>query len=137
MDLESFRNSKYDFPLKGGDALYIPATPSFVSIVGSVYSPGSILHESDQKIDYYLDKSGGPSVTADEDHMYLLKANGEIISAKHRYGIFTTLYHTEIKPGDTIVVPEDLDRIPTLKLFKEISDIVFKIATTAGVALSL
>ena len=38
---------------------------------------------------------------------------------------------------DTIVVPEKLDRIPYLLLARDISDILFKIATTAGVALAL
>jgi hypothetical protein len=36
-------------------------------------------------------------------------------------------------PGDTIVVPEDLDRIPTMRVIKDVADIVFKIATTAGI----
>ncbi len=135
--LDSFKDSKFDFMLKDGDTLDIPTKSSFVSVVGSVYSPGSFLFQPDQKIEYYLEKSGGPSATSDEKHMYLLKANGEIISAAHRKGIFTTLYHTDIQAGDTIVVPEDLDRVPYLKRIKDITDIIFKIATTAGVALAL
>jgi len=41
--------------------LNIPSRPSFVSVMGSVYSPGSFLYEPDQKLDFYLDKSGGSS----------------------------------------------------------------------------
>jgi hypothetical protein len=40
-------------------------------------------------------------------------------------------------PGDTVVVPEDLERVPYLRLIQNISDIVFKIATTAGVAIAV
>jgi hypothetical protein len=40
-------------------------------------------------------------------------------------------------PGDTIVVPENLERLPYLRLVRDVSDIVFKIATTAGVAIAV
>ena len=40
-------------------------------------------------------------------------------------------------PGDTIIMPEDLERVPYLKLISQISDIMFKIATTAGVAIAV
>jgi len=40
-------------------------------------------------------------------------------------------------PGDTLVVPENLERVPYLKLISELADIAFKIATTAGVAVAL
>lgn len=40
-------------------------------------------------------------------------------------------------PGDTIVVPEDLERVPYLKLIHDISDIFFKVATTAGIAFAI
>jgi hypothetical protein len=39
-------------------------------------------------------------------------------------------------PGDTLVVPENLERLSFLRLSKDIADIVFKIATTAGVAIA-
>jgi polysaccharide biosynthesis/export protein len=44
-DLASFENSLFDFRVKDGDSLHIPKKPAFVSVVGSVYSPGSFLYE--------------------------------------------------------------------------------------------
>ena len=136
-DLQSFKNSIYDFRLEDGDTIDIPAKPSFVSVVGSVYSPGSFLYQPNQNLDFYLSKSGGLSKTADEDYMYLLKANGEILSMSQNDGFFSKFGNTVLMPGDTIVVPENLEIFGYLKLITDISDIAFKIATTAGVALSI
>jgi len=136
-DLISFKSSLYDFRLKDGDTIDIPSKPSFVSVVGSVYSPGSFLYEPNQKLKFYLSKSGGVAKTADEDYIYVLKANGEILSMSQNNKFFSKFMDTTLMPGDTIVVPEDLERIGYLKLISDVSDIIFKIATTAGVAVAL
>ncbi len=136
-DLNSFKNSIYDFDLEDGDTINIPPKPSFVSVVGSVYSPGSFLYEPNQDLKYYLAKSGGTSKTADEDYIYLLKANGEILSMSQNDGYFSNFMSTVLMPGDTIVVPENLERDAWMKLITDLADIAFKIATTAGVALSI
>ncbi|MBT3387671.1 MAG: hypothetical protein HN417_07055 [Desulfobacula sp.] len=136
-DLISFKDSLYDFRLKHEDTIDIPSKPSFISVVGSVYSPGSFLYEPNQSLKFYLSKSGGIAKTADEDYMYVLKANGEIKSMSQNNGFFSKFVNTTLMPGDTIVVPENLERIGYLKLISDISDIVFKIATTAGVAVAL
>jgi len=136
-DIDVLRGTNNDFALQDGATLNIPSRPSFVSVVGSVYSPGSFLYEPGRKLDFYLDKSGGSSLSADEEHLYILKANGEIISMGQTQGIFSKIYNTVLVPGDTIVVPEDMERVPYIKKIGNISDILFKIATTAGVALAL
>lgn len=136
-DLASFKNTMYDFSLQDGDALYIPEKPAFVSVVGSVYSPGSFLYEPDRTLDFYLEKSGGTAKTADKKHVYLYKANGEIVSISQKQGFFKKFGDTILMPGDSIVVPENLDRIPYLKFIGQISDIIFKIATTAGIAFAI
>jgi protein involved in polysaccharide export with SLBB domain len=97
-DLASFTNSEYDFTLKPGDALHIPEKPSFVSVVGSVYSPGSFLYQPNKKLKFYLAKSGGTAKTADEDYIYLLKANGEILSVSQDDGFFSKFENTILMP---------------------------------------
>ena len=137
-DLSALKNSSiYDFRLKHGDTLDIPTKPSFVSVVGSVYSSGSFLYEPDKDLNFYLAKSGGITKTADEDYIYLLKANGEILSMSQSSGFFSKFGKTILMPGDTIVVPENFERFGYLSLIKDIADIAFKIATTAGVALAI
>jgi protein involved in polysaccharide export with SLBB domain len=136
-DLASFENSLFDFRIKDSDALHIPPKPAFVSVVGSVYSPGSFLYEPNKTLAYYLAKSGGASKTADKKYMYLLKANGEILSMHNQSAFFSNFDKTVLMPGDTIVVPENLERVPYMRLVKDIADIAFKIATTAGVAFAI
>ena len=43
----------------------------------------------------------------------------------------------EIEPGDTVVVPERLERIAWLREIKDITQILYQIAITAGVTLVL
>ncbi|MBU2550959.1 MAG: SLBB domain-containing protein [Proteobacteria bacterium] len=133
VDLSAFRGSRFDFELQDGDQLYIPTKPGFVSVQGSVYSPNSYLYQPGLKVEDYLQMAGGPTKTADADYTYVHKADGTILSAKGT-GFMSSFYGQELMPGDVIVVPEDLERVPYLKLVRDITDIVFKIAVTAGVA---
>ncbi len=136
-NLEDFAGSEHDFVLEDGDELDVPAKPSFVSVVGSVYTPSSFLYRPEDRVDDYLSRSGGPTRNADKRHMYVLKANGEVLSmaqsgmGSHR---FKSL---RLMPGDTLVVPEDLERVPYFRFFRGITDSLFKIATTAGIALAI
>lgn len=135
-NLENFADSKYDFALEDGDALHIPQKPNFVAVTGAVYAPSAYHYQPGQTAQDYLQKAGGVSETADEDYMYILRANGEVISKKQGHMFAHAFASTEIMPGDTVVVPENLDRIPALRLVRDVSDILFKIATTAGIAVS-
>ncbi|WP_035240314.1 SLBB domain-containing protein [Desulfobacter vibrioformis] len=137
-DLKTFAGSSYDYVVKDGDTFFIPEKPYFVSVVGSVYMPGSFLYQPNQTLETYLDKSGGLAKGADEKHVYLMKANGEILSAQQAKGLFSSNFEdTVLMPGDTIVVPENLEKIPYLKLVTSITDIVFKIAVSAGIAFAI
>jgi polysaccharide biosynthesis/export protein len=136
-DLQSFRGSAFDFVLTEGDVLHIPSQPNFVATVGSLYSPSAYLYEPNQTVAYYLKKSGGPTKNADKKHIYVLKANGEVISKEQGGKLFASFESQRLMPGDTIVVPENLERVPYLRLLKDVTEIVFKIATTAGIAIAV
>jgi polysaccharide biosynthesis/export protein len=135
-DLTSFKGSGWDFVLEDGDALMVPKKPNFVAVVGSVYSPSAYLYQSDETVADYLEKSGGPTKSADEEYMYVLKANGEVFSNENAGSFRNRFSNQRLMPGDTIVVPEDLEKVPYLRLTKDITEIVFKIATTAGIAVA-
>jgi len=135
--LEDFAGSEHDFALEDGDVLEVPAKPSFVSVVGSVYTPSSFLYQPEARLSDYLSKSGGPMQSADTRHMYVLKANGEVLSLAQAGMSSQRFKSLRLMPGDTIVVPEDLERVPYFRLFRGITDSLFKIATTAGIALAI
>jgi protein involved in polysaccharide export with SLBB domain len=136
-DLSTFAGSSYDFVLEGEDSLVVPQQHNFVSVVGSVYAPNSFHYEPNRTVDYYLTKSGGVTKDADSDSVYILKVNGETLSkGQSSLFSFSRFSSQVLMPGDTIVVPVDFDRVPYLRLMKDVSDIIFKIATTAGVAIA-
>lgn len=133
----ALRGSPYDFTVEDGDTLQVPKRPNFVSVVGSVYTPNSFLFQPDLALGDYLAKSGGPSENAAPKYIYVLKANGEVVARSNDHLLFRTFEKTELMPGDTIVVPVDVEKIPYLRLVRDVSDIIFKIAVTAGIALAL
>ncbi len=135
-DLESFKGSLYDFKLEDGDALYVPKRPNYVAVMGSVYAPSAYAYQPTLDVEAYLDKSGGPTKTADEDAVYVLRANGEVLSRATSGSVLSRFDSTTLMPGDTVVVPVDFERVPYLRMIRNVSDIVFKIATTAGIAIA-
>lgn len=136
-DLQTLRDSPFNLVLENGDRLNIPKQMEFVSVVGSVYNPNSFLYHPEFAVKDYLGQAGGPAKGADENYIYVLKANGEVTANAQQGMFFNRFENLRLMPNDTIVVPEKLDRIPLLMLSRDIADIIFKIATTAGVALSL
>ena len=136
-NLKVFKGSEYDFAVEHGDELFVPKKPNFVPVVGSVYSPSAFLFQPGLPVKAYLKKSGGPTKSADKKYIYVLKANGEVASMAQERAFGKKFMNLELMPGDTIVVPEDMERIPGLRMFKDMTDIVFKIATTAGIAYAI
>jgi polysaccharide biosynthesis/export protein len=136
-DLQMLRDSVFNVILGNGDRLHIPKQTEFVSVVGAVYNPNSFLYRPDFAVKEYLGLAGGPAQNADENYIYVLKANGEVVSNSQQSMFFNRFEDFLLMPSDTIIVPEKLDRIPILMLSRDIADILFKIATTAGVALAL
>jgi len=133
----ALKGSSFDFTLEDGDTLQVPTRPNFISVVGSVYTPNSFLFQDDFTLGDYLGKAGGPTESAAPKYIYVLKANGEVLSRYNDHLLFRSFEQSRLMPGDTIVVPEDVDKIPYLALVSNISDIFFKVATTAGVVAAL
>jgi len=114
--------------VRGGDKLYIPSHMQEVSVIGQVYHPTSHLFNEDLSVDDYIGLSGGMSRSADEDSIYVVRANGAVQAANSGWveDDFTLL------PGDTVVVPLDADRVSTLKLWTDVSQIVYQLGLSAA-----
>lgn len=146
-DPERLRGTPDDITLQEGDKLMVPQTPSTVNVVGSVFAPTALVYAPYRTVKDYITMAGGTTKTADDKEVYIIKANGGAVSRKGfswlaaswdgtKYG-----YHPlginalTLDPGDTIVVPEQLERIYWLKEFKDVATILGNIALTAGVAM--
>ncbi|MRR54691.1 MAG: polysaccharide biosynthesis protein [Deltaproteobacteria bacterium] len=134
MPLERLKGGRFDLEMKGGDTLTIPADPAAVNIIGQVYNPSSIIFTLDEDVNYYLEQVGGPTQEADEGGMYVVKADGTVVSKKQSSGIFSTGFLSrDVESGDTIVVPQQYEKTAWMRNIKDIATILGQIALTAGV----
>jgi len=133
--LEEGKGSEYDVVLKGGDKLIVPALSQEVTVIGEVQYPTSHLAERGLDPEDYIDRSGGLTYKADGGRAYVVRANGLVEPASSGWWIFTS--EAEVKPGDTIVVPLDVERMRPLTLWSGVTQIVYQIAVAARIALGL
>jgi len=146
--LDEFRGSKYDLELEDGDTLTIPPKPGVVNVLGSVYNSTSIVYTKGRTVDFYLNKVGGPTPDAEEDEIYLVKADGTVIS-KSQKGAFGIAWDPEenrwttggfmsarVEPGDTILVPSRVTRFVWKRELMDWTTILYQIAVTTGVVIA-
>jgi hypothetical protein len=139
------KGSEYDIELEDGDSLYVPVKNSVVNVTGAVMSQGSFIYSDKLSFKDYISMTGGYSGNADKKNVYVLKVDGSAMRLSHGLTRWSdtrdrwelSAFSDEIKdiePGDTIVVPEKLERLAWLRYAKEVSQLLYQIAITAGVA---
>ena len=120
-----------DVPLEDGDRLVVPQRPSMVSVFGTVYNESAFLHKPDKTVPDYLAQAGGARKEADKGNMYVLRADGSVIS--NQGGFFSSgLTGATLMPGDAIVVPEDLQRTTWMKDLKDWTQILYQFGLGAA-----
>lgn len=130
IDLESIINKTVnDIVLKDGDQLVIPEFNQEISVLGEVQRPSSHMHNRDFTLDDYIDLSGGVTRNADNKSIYIVKANGSVSSGHSKWFKFRT---STIEPGDTVIVPINIDRRDSLSLWREASSVVYQLALGAA-----
>lgn len=96
-ELAEFAGTSSDIELQDGDRLNVPRRPVSVMVLGSVRNPTAVLFKGDEDVQYYVNRAGGLGETANEDDMYVLKADGSAITGFLRL--------RNLDPGDAIIVP--------------------------------
>lgn len=112
MPMDKAVNDFPDMAMEDGDRLMIPHTPSTISVVGNVYSPGSFIFESRNSAGMYLDMAGKGKPQSDLHHAFILRANGVVVAANNVNGLFegNKFDRLRLYAGDQIIVPF---KIPT------------------------
>jgi len=97
-------------------------------------------------VGHYLNLVGGPTKNAEEKEIYIVKANGAVIS-KSQEGFFGlgswdykkqrwalgSFHSNKLDPGDTVIVPQRIETYPWMRVIKDVSVILYQLAITAGV----
>jgi len=118
-------NPQYDIEVEQGDKLYIPRKNSAISVVGEVQHPGTHSFDEQLSVADYLELSGNSRKRADNDRVYVLRADGSVIIPKTSLLGFN---QTQLMPGDTIVVPLDIEYKDNLSLWTQITQIFYQSA---------
>ena len=118
--------------LEDGDRLYIPARPMTVGVFGSVFNGGSYLHTPGRSVSDYLRLAGGPTRGADDGSTFVIRANGNVVSSLQgrsswfdKLGPLSTL---NAEPGDTIFVPEEVNKSTVVQTARDWTQIFFQLA---------
>jgi polysaccharide biosynthesis/export protein len=117
----------YNIVVQPGDRLIIPQKPEEVTVVGEVYYPTSHLHGANLSRDDYIRLSGGITERGNKSAAYVVRADGSVSPPGRWFN-----RDVDIEPGDTVIVPLKVDRISNLKLFTDVTTILYQIAITAA-----
>lgn len=122
--------------LEDGDRLYVPARPSSINVFGSVFNSGSYVFAQGRKLEQYVGLAGGVTKGGDSGSMFVLRANGSVVSNRSgRSGWLLgggTVQGLQALPGDTVFVPEDLYRADFLAEAKDWAQILYQFGLGAA-----
>jgi protein involved in polysaccharide export with SLBB domain len=131
-------HSPVDVELRDDDVLIIPKRSQEVTVMGEVQNVTSHLYDPRLGRNAYIELSGGLTRQADKGRIYIVRASGSVVAdSRGSSWLRRSDTRTRIHPGDTIVVPLNTDRMPTLPLWQSVTQILYNIAIAAAAVHSL
>lgn len=122
--------------LEDGDRLFVPPRPTVVGVFGSVFNAGSYLFTEGRNIADYLRLAGGPTRGADESSAFIIRASGNVESnLQLRAGWWQSglkLGELRAEPGDTIFIPEEINKIDFVQAAKDWTQIIYQFGLGAA-----
>jgi polysaccharide export outer membrane protein len=125
-----------DVVLRDADRLVVPRFEQQVTVLGEVQNSTSLLYNPRLSRDDYIAQSGGITRRADRRQIYVVRANGSVVAGGGG-GWFRRTGSADIKPGDTIVVPLDVEHLPPLPLWTAVTTILYNVAIAVAAVHSL
>ncbi len=120
-----------DVVLRDGDRLLVPKRRQEVTVIGEVQNSTSHFYRNELARDDYVGLSGGTTRKADRGRIYIVRADGSVVASENSRW-FSRSSQIDMRPGDTVVVPLDTERIPRLPLWQAISTIMYNIAVSVA-----
>jgi protein involved in polysaccharide export with SLBB domain len=135
-DINKWKNTSADVALRDGDTLVIPKKASVVTVNGQVFNPTAISALSGRSAKWYLSQAGGLTPIADKKAVFVIRADGSVLSAKNNGGgLFSgDPLNATLRPGDAVVVPEKTPKIggTNWPLIMQTAQLAASIALTAA-----
>jgi polysaccharide biosynthesis/export protein len=120
-------------PLEDGDQLYVPNRPIVVNVFGDVYNQGSFLQRPGKTVYRYLRDAGGPTRDADKSRTFVVLANGAVVSKEAAPAFWSGGFDGMVlMPGDTVIVPEQLNPGAGWRHAKDFAQILFSFGLAAA-----
>lgn len=115
--------------LEHGDELIVPSVRNEVNIIGEVQVATAHVFNKNWSLEDYIHSSGGLRQQADDERVYVIRANGLVDMPSYSWFGSENL---DISPGDTIVVPLDAGYTDKLTLWEKATSIFYQL--TVGLA---
>lgn len=113
-----------DLVLEDGDRLFVPFKPATVNVIGSVYNKNAFIYKPGKTVSDYLRLAGGATRDGDKGRAFVIRADGSTVSRQQHNVLLSRNFNTlRLMPGDTIVVPERLDRGATFRAIRDWSQV--------------
>jgi len=93
-----------DLILENNDTIHVPARPVTVGVFGAVPSPASFAYRAGGTIGDYVTSAGGVQKLGDKKEIFVVRANGTVLSDGKR------VLRAAALPGDLIYVPIEANR---------------------------
>ena len=133
-ELYNYTNKLPDLRVQNGDRFVVSSRPDFIYIFGSVNTESALLFKAGQTVEDYL-KQAGVSSGADREAVILIRADGSALTKSDTW-FGGTINSSKVMPGDTIVLPEKLDREATwsvvMRNTKDITQIFYQLGLGAA-----
>ncbi|MBE3602907.1 SLBB domain-containing protein [bacterium] len=143
--LQALSGTPDDLALENRDHIVIPRMPASVNVLGQVYNPTAIVYQPGLTVRDYLARAGGPTDGADKDHIFVIAADGAVLTdegirERRTNALFPLLpaiggglMGARLGPGDTIYVPEQLVYVSGLQYATDITQIIANSAMALAV----
>ncbi len=128
VNLEGIMNGETEFDLmaEDGDELFVPAANTSIAVVGEVQHAASHRFKKGLSLDDYLDLSGGFRKRADQERVYVIRADGSVYMPGQKSWFADS--DSRLMPGDTIVVPLDTEFKDSLSVWTAVTQIFYQSA---------
>lgn len=118
--------------LENNDRIYIPATPSSIGVFGAIYRPASfMIGQEPRRVRDYVGMAGGTLSAADRGDIFVVRANGEVVTRSNGAMAETAL------PGDVVFVPVRANSTDLLGKIAQISTVLFQLGIAAATVMAI